>query len=79
MQNSILSPVCGAHRPHNNVIDGVRESQVVGVEDEGVLERERLSFRFCIERGELNATKSARFPVLPFGEDFDGEDGVVGP
>lgn len=76
MQNPILSPVSGVYWPHNNVIVDLGESKVVGVEDEVVLDRKGLSFGFGLERGELNTTKAARFPVLPFGEDFNGEDGV---
>lgn len=76
MQNPVLSPVSGVYWPHDNVVVGLGESQVVGVEDKGVLDGERLSFRFCLECCELYSTRAARFPVLPLGEDFDGEDGV---
>lgn len=48
----------------------------MGVEDEVVLDGERLGYGFGGESGELYATGAARFPVLAFGEDFDGEDGV---
>lgn len=76
MQNPVLGPVSAVYWPHNNVIVGLGESQVVGAEDEVVLNGEGLGFGFGPERGELYATRAARFPVLSLGEDFDGEDGV---